>query len=127
MTALEKIIGNWHQVTDKEITTEEWQKVSGKSFEGTGKVFANKDNEKSVETLRLVEMSGEIFYVAKVSHNEFPTAFKLTSCDFSNFTFENAEHGFPKKIEYQFKAQNILHVRVSGDGEDNFQIDFIRE
>ena len=126
MIALEKFIGNWHQITDTEIMTEVWQKASGKSFEGVGKIYDNDQNEKSMETLRILEMSGEIFYVAKVSQNEFPKAFKLTKCNVSNFIFENAEHDFPKKIEYLFEAGNMLRVSVSGEGEDNFQIDFAR-
>ena len=94
-------------------------KGKGQEFDGTGK-------RKSVETLRLLEMSGEIFYVAKVSDNEFPTAFKLTECNTSRFVFENTKHNFPKKLIYDFRTQNNLLVSVTGDTNEGFEINLAR-
>ena len=70
-------------------------------------------------------MSGDIFYIAKVHHNELPIAFKLTQCSDSVAVFENPEHDFPKKIEYKLTDQDRITVTVGSSGE-GFKIDFQR-
>ena len=79
----------------------------------------------SQESLRLVEMSGEVFYVAKVGHNDLPIAFKLTSGSDDRAVFENPQHDFPKRLEYRL-TEGRLVVTVSDGGTRGFTLDFTR-
>jgi hypothetical protein len=123
---LEKMIGNWSFETETEIITESWIKISHHSFEGVGHSINKFSDERNTETLRLVEMSGDIFYIAKVSHNNLPVAFKLTSCTVKQFIFENPDHDFPQKLTYDFKSDHEIHVLVSGNSENDFLIKYMR-
>ena len=127
LTLLEWILGEWISDDGKNITKETWNRISSKTFEGEGLTLSRstKDTLNS-ETLRLVAMSGEIYYLAKVSHNEYPIAFKLTSHVDSTLVFENRMYDFPKIIEYKRINKNRINVMV-GNEKNGFEICFIRE
>ena len=96
LESVEWITGEWIAEHEDVITREKWVKVSARSFEGVGGITRKTTGETSGETLRLVEMSGEIFFIAKVAQNPLPVAFKLTHCPAGVAVFENASHDFPK-------------------------------
>jgi len=122
------LIGDWHSQNSKLKINESWHQVSGKTFEGAGYAHSlTKNKIVSAETLRLVEMSGEVFYVAKIASNDLPVAFKLTSCTATTAIFENALHDFPKKLSYQLITHNNLTVFVSGEKGKAFSIEFTRQ
>ncbi|MFT5705214.1 MAG: hypothetical protein ACI8SK_001169, partial [Shewanella sp.] len=69
--SLSWLVGDWEYKGDKLKLSESWQQVSASTLEGIGQTKSLETNELlSAETLRLVEMSGEVFYVAKVASNE---------------------------------------------------------
>jgi hypothetical protein len=121
-----RVLGEWHSEINTSVIIEYWEKVSENTFKGYGKTI-NKLDEKvtSFESLRLVEMSGEEFYIAKVSHNNYPVAFKLVEQNDSLLIFENKDHDFPKNIEYSFIGKDRMNVKV-GDGDKQFTINFTR-
>lgn len=118
--------GSWQEEKQDQKTIESWIIVSEDSIEGTGAVYDGSGDRISFESLRIVQMSDEIFYIAKVTHNDFPTPFKLTKCGHNKFDFENSNHDFPKKITYLFKGPDQLFVTVSGDNDEGFNISFQR-
>jgi hypothetical protein len=120
LTQLNWLIGQWQTDENTDFTNEVWRKVSDKTFEGQGKT------NNSSESLRLVKMSNEIFYLAKVSHNPVPIAFKLTHCKNKWFVFENMLHDFPNRIEYRQVNSDTLQVIVSGKSEKPFTIQLYR-
>ena len=121
------LLGEWISENSSGVTIENWEKVSVHSFEGFGKTINAGSNEvKSYETLRLVEMSGQIYYIAKVAHNELPIAFALTTCSDSTAVFENPDHDFPKKIDYKLQSHDRISVTVSS-GDDGFRIEFAKK
>lgn len=124
---LEALLGEWQEVSKVGTTKEAWRKVSEMSYEGSGTTFNLSMIKQTSEALRLVEMSGEIFYIAKVAQNELPTAFKLTECGQHHFTFENSSHDFPKKIIYSFENFNKMKVDVNGAAGNGFQLNFKRK
>jgi hypothetical protein len=79
-----------------------------------------------VEELRLVEMDGGVFYVAKVSHNELPVAFRLVECGADRLVFANPAHDFPRRLEYDRQADGRLSVRVSDGASQGFTLVFVR-
>lgn len=126
LESLAWLLGNWSAHNSKLKIDESWGKISNQTFEGSGQTYSiKKDKIVSKETLRLVEMAGEVFYIAKVSSNELPVAFKLTYCTADTHVFENSKHDFPKKLRYQRFANNKMTVSVSGDNGKGFSIDFI--
>ncbi len=123
LNSLSWLVGKWISKTDSGTTIEHWNKVSPKTFEGMGANY--RDNSlKSSESLRIVAMSGEVFYLAKVKSNPIVTPFKLTSCSKSSVTFENKGHDFPKKLVYQLIQPNKLDVFVTGENNKGFVIHF---
>ncbi len=122
------LVGNWHYENSELKINESWKRVSAKTMEGYGQTESVKKNEiVSAETLRLVEMSGEVFYLAKVASNKLPVPFKLTSCVDKTAIFENTEHDFPKKIAYRLTGRNNIAVSVTGDKGKGFKIEYTRE
>ncbi len=120
------LLGEWISTGKTQRTIEVWQKISEKSFEGYGQVQSVAgDSIFSYESLRLLEMSGGIYFLAKVSHNDYPVAFALTSHSDTSAVFENPTHDFPKKISYQLKAAGMLIVTV-GDSSEYFKIQFTK-
>ncbi|MBD3290760.1 hypothetical protein GF337_18280 [candidate division KSB1 bacterium] len=127
LSRLEWILGEWVADNGANVTTESWEKVSPKTFEGEGITRSVSGDEiRNYESLRLVEMSGETFYIAKVTHNEFPTSFKLVEQNDSTAVFENLTHDFPTRIEYRLLSADSISVRVSG-GDKFFTIEFERK
>jgi hypothetical protein len=125
--SIDWLLGYWVADDGKSITIEHWKKVSPQSFEGYGETRKKHSNERQTgESLRLVEMANELFYLAKPEQNDFPVAFKLTQCSQKNAVFENSTHDFPKKLEYQLGLNNKMTVTVSGEKGKSFEINFIR-
>ncbi|MGB1262546.1 MAG: DUF6265 family protein [Cognaticolwellia sp.] len=114
------LLGKWQTQHQQPSTTEHWAKLSDKTFEGYGKTASH------YESLRLVEMSGAVFYLAKVSHNPSPVAFKLTHCSNGHFSFENTQHDFPNKIDYHQTGDDAIQVTVSGQSGKSFAISLHR-
>ena len=122
------LLGDWRSEDGEKLTFESWQQVSQKTFEGDGIVRSKTDNHVlSSESLRLVEMSGAVFYLAKVAHNQYAVAFKLTSCSDDTLVFENPKHDFPRRLEYQRHGTNRIVVEVSDGAAKGFQITFVRD
>lgn len=119
------LVGNWDSKNSELKISESWNRVSDKTFEGSGQTYSFKKNKiVSSETLRLVEMSGEIFYLAKVKSNDLPVAFKLTHCTENSAIFENSQHDFPKKINYKYERNKGISVFVSGENGEGFLIEY---
>jgi len=92
--------GEWQASMGKSTVLERWQVLSADTFEGEGKTIAADGKIKQLESLRLVQMQQQIFYLAKVSHNRLPVAFKLEECSAGRLKFVNMAHDFPKQLEY---------------------------
>jgi hypothetical protein len=82
----------------------------------------------STESLRLVAMSDEIFFIAKVASNPLPVAFKLTQCANKIAVFENPHHDFPQTLSYQLiqssQGDKQLKVKVFAANNPGFEINF---
>jgi hypothetical protein len=127
LDTLHWILGEWRIESDKNITIEKWVKLSPKTYEGVAQTFSKEDDKITfVEALRIVEMTDEVFYIAKVAHNAFPISFKLIDCSAVTAVFENTEHDFPKKIFYKLEDDGrLLNVTVSNE-ERQFTIEYKR-
>ena len=118
--------GKWLERKQEKISTETWAGVSANTMEGRALVIKNGKPVHS-ETMRLVEMSGDIFYLAKVAQNSLPIPFKLIVCSNKQFFFENLEHDFPKRIDYTIVDDTNMRVDVSDGKDQGFSINYTRQ
>lgn len=128
LAELRWLLGDWAADGDKTGFHESWTELGPQTFEGSGIERAKTDGAvKGSESLRLLEMAGQVFYVSKVAHNDLPVAFRLTRCEQDRFVFENPAHDFPRMLEYRREGSDRLVVRVSDGGEKGFTLDFRRQ
>lgn len=117
--------GQWESRSAGSRISETWTRVSESTIEGLGEVRSVPDKQlKSRETLRLVSMSGQLYYIAKVAHNALPVAFALTECGEHSVAFENPGHDFPTRIAYQLTDTGQMVVDVRGPDGKGFSIRF---
>ncbi|NND45423.1 MAG: polysaccharide deacetylase family protein [Xanthomonadales bacterium] len=122
LDTLSWMAGHWEAQGGASSMTEQWTRVSPLTAEGVGEVRDADGVLKSRETLRLVSMSGSIYFVAMVSHNPRPIAFKLTECGERHARFENPDHDFPTLIAYRLTPEGEMAVEVSGADGQGFEI-----
>jgi len=121
------LLGAWRAEGERVFTDENWTQVSPSTFEGRGEAMVKASGEKQgLETLRLVEMSSGIYYIAKVGHNALPIAFEATQCNDESAVFENPQHDFPKRLVYRRKGADGLVVEVSDGASEGFTLEFAR-
>ena len=124
---LKWMFSDWELRTEDSLVTESWRRVSPKTAEGRGRVYSVPDFRiSSSESMRLASMAGEIFYTAKVAHNEFPVSFRLTSCSEKTAVFENPSHDFPTRVAYEMTGPGTVSVDVSGLQGDGFSLSYGR-
>jgi Domain of unknown function (DUF6265) len=120
------LLGNWTSNSSKRTYVESWRKVSKDTYEGHSQVTSKDGKTTGYESLRLVNMSGDVFYLAKVSENALPIAFKLASCTANSALFQNITHDFPQSIKYS-QNEKSLSVSVKGKNSEGFNIYFNRD
>ncbi len=127
------LLGSWRAEAGTRVISEHWAAVSTETWEGFGETRAAAPGGEAAgavvesESLRLVEMAGEVFYIAKVAHNLLPAAFRLGECGEGYAVFENPDHDFPRRIAYRLDGGRLI-VEVS-DGEvggKGFTLNFTR-
>lgn len=128
LDSMQWLLGEWLADGDKNTWRESWTAIGPKTWEGQGVEASKSDpGKQSTEELRLVEMGGSVFYLAKVTHNELPIPFRLVECGEGRLVFANSAHDFPRRLEYERQADGRLHVRISDGAGKGFTLDFARE
>jgi len=115
---LDFLVGNW-QVEGKE-QFEVWER-NGDELKGYG--YKLKEKQKQIsETLAIKMVNGNVVYQATVANqNEGATvSFQLNDSINNFYSFENAKHDFPKKIQYYKLSENQIKVNVLGEGDKGF-------
>ncbi|WP_276307865.1 DUF6265 family protein [Alteromonas flava] len=121
------MLGDWQYQSKSRKTMESWRRVSEQTFEGEGwSYLLTTPDQHQKETLRIVAMSGEVFYLAKVATNSLPVAFKLIECASTRAVFVNNEHDFPNKLVYVLRDANALTVEVTDNTGMGFTLNYLR-
>lgn len=121
------VIGEWVTGGEKTVFHESWTELGPQTFEGMGSERSIADSSViSNEVLRLVEMAGGVYYIAKVAHNDLPVAFLLTECSAGRLVFENPAHDFPRRLEYRHDADGRMVIAVSDGKDKGFTLNFER-
>lgn len=128
LASMDWLLGEWLAEGDKSTWRESWTKIAPKTWEGRGIEAPMADpGRQSSEDLRIVEMGGSVFYLAKVTHNELPIPFRLVECGDGRLVFANAAHDFPRRLVYEREPDGRLQVRVSDGADKGFTLDFLRQ
>ena len=121
------LLGSWLADGDNRVVTETWLEASATTFAGAGLTRARTGGKVvDGEALRLVAMADAVFYLAKVAHNDYPVAFRLTTCEADRLVFENPGHDFPRRLEYRRIDADRMEVFVSDGADRGFRLDFRR-
>jgi hypothetical protein len=124
---LDWIVGKWKRESRRGEVYESWRRLSDRTVEGESWIVSSSDGKKHpLESLLLVEMAGDLFYIPKVAENEYPVPFRRTSIEPGRVVFENPTHDFPQRIIYQRSGDDGLQVIIEGpvEGEESRQVDF---
>ena len=123
LEGLDWLLGQWEQSGETATTRETWTRVSSDTFEGLGETLDAQDGSRRAwESLRLVAMRGQVFYLAQTKGNPRPVAFTLTECEDGVAVFDNPEHDFPRRLAYRLTDAGALAVTVSDGGERGFAL-----
>ena len=132
LEAVEWFLGEWQSSPGRVVIREYWHRVSDATFEGESITkLVSTDEIVNYETLRLVSMSGSVFYIAKVTENDLAVPFRLTRCSEGIAVFENPDHNAPQRLIYKLLDGSApdapdLEVRLEGDGMNDFSLFFHR-
>lgn len=122
------MLGDWVTGDEDSVFHESWIELGPQTFEGSSSERSLADGKiLGSESLRLVEMAGGVYYIAKVAHNQLPVAFALTECDGERLVFENPAHDSPRRLEYRHATDGRMAVTVSDDKFQGFTLSFERD
>ncbi len=128
LASMDWLLGEWLAEGSKTTWRENWTAIGQKTWEGRSVEASTTDpGKQSSEELRIVEMGGSVFYLAKVTHNELPIPFRLVECGDGRLVFANPAHDFPRRLDYERQADGRLQVRVSDGADKGFTLDFLRQ
>ncbi|MBU2507481.1 MAG: hypothetical protein KJ799_12275 [Bacteroidetes bacterium] len=115
------LIGNWEIISDKNITLESWEMINQESLVGCNFLTNTETGDTlAKENLAIIKLGEKYFYIADVSHNQYPTPFELIAHDSTKFIFENILHDYPQRIEYLFIDNDSLTVSISKSDGSNY-------
>lgn len=119
-------LGTWKQ--ENKENYEYWKMDKGEDLTG----FAYKINggrRRTTEYLSIRKHNGQILYTARVpdQNNDQPIDFILKKVGEDTYSFENAEHDFPKKIQYTKKNDTTLLVEVLGSENKGFSYKLLKQ
>jgi ketosteroid isomerase-like protein len=127
LASLDWLLGEWLAEDGKITWRESWTAIGPKTWEGRGVESSKSEpGNQNSEELRIVEMGGSVFYLAKVTHNELPIPFRLVECGDRRLVFANPAHDFPRRLDYERQPDGRLRVRVSDGADKGFTLDFAR-
>lgn len=127
---LHQLQGSWKMQTRQGWLFEQWKLADDSTMESQSFTVNGADTVLQ-ETAILSLKNGMITYSPTVSnHNDgLPVTFTLAVLHNGDYAFENKEHDFPQRINYQLKG-NRLTVTISGNTASGFReipYHFVRE
>jgi hypothetical protein len=113
------LAGTWKRERANKTVYETWRVLSDRTMEGESYVVTKKTGEKVLtESMLLVEMGPDVYYIPRPMGNTYPVAFRLVESDDGKTVFENKQHDFPQRITYQRNTDGSLTATIEGPGPD---------
>ncbi|MCA0932990.1 DUF6265 family protein [Lutimonas saemankumensis] len=115
------LLGSWERVNDPpgKRTFEYWEKSTDAVYKAMACTLKNGDTIWK-ERISLFRKGDDWHFEVKIKNELSGTVFKVTKIGKFNFSCENSENDFPKKIEYTL-VDSGLKASISGGGD---QVDF---
>jgi len=111
--------GEWQRETRRGLSIERWSRLPDGGLVGESVVIPSDGSESfQVESLLLVRMGTDIFYIARPRQNEFPIGFRLMAQTDTEVVFENPTHDFPQRITYLRTTPDAFTATIVGPGDD---------
>ena len=101
-------MGDWFRLNEKEgkETFETWKKINEREYAGIGYTMQNDDTIQQ-ENMSLHNSKGTWDLLVSLDKEDDAVDFIGTSLDKNEFTVENKENEFPKKIKYWIEGQTL--------------------
>ena len=119
--------GEWMDSTSDGKMVEIWNRIDDSSFVGSSIYMAGIDTI-FYEEISLRLKNGKVFYVPSIqSHkNGEPVYFAFTGSNNGEYTFENKEHDFPKKIVYTNPNKDSLVAYIEGPTAGGYKKEYFK-
>lgn len=115
--------GSWTMNTENGRIVEFWKMNNDSGMDGISYSISNKGDSTLLETIKLYESSGNIFYepTGNGAGNDSTVSFRLISTNQGVYVFENIHHDFPQRISYQLRSQNNILAWIEGTVNGKFR------
>ena len=119
--------GEWMDSTSDGKMVEIWNRIDDSTLVGNSIYMAGIDTI-FYEEISLRMKNGKIFYIPSIQNqnNGEPVYFALTGTKKGEFTFENEQHDFPKKIVYTNPHKDSLVAFIEGPTANGYKKDFFK-
>jgi hypothetical protein len=127
LTQFEWMEGEWMDSTSDGKMVEIWNRINDSTFVGSSIYMAGIDTI-FYEEISLRMKNEKIFYVPSIQNQNNGEAvyFAFTGALKGEFTFENQEHDFPKKIVYTNPHKDSLVAFIEGPTASGYKKEFFR-
>ena len=127
LTQFSWLEGEWMDSTSDGKMIEIWNRIDDSSLVGSSIYMAGIDTI-FYEEISLRIKNGKIFYIPSIQNqnNGEPVYFAFTGAKNGEFTFENQEHDFPKKIVYTNPHKDSLVAFIEGPTANGYKKDFFK-
>ncbi len=127
LTQFEWMEGEWMDSTSDGKMVEIWNRINDSTFVGSSIYMAGIDTI-FYEEISLRMKNQKIFYVPSIQNQNNGEAvyFAFTGATKREFTFENQEHDFPKKIVYTNPHKDSLVAFIEGPTANGYKKEFFR-
>ncbi len=114
LSAVSGLIGKWQRITKRGLSIEQWTKSGPSSLRGIGYIESEDAERLVTEEILITKFGDDIYYIPKTKGNAMPVPFKLVSNTENQLVFENPDHDFPQRIEYQLpKSSKSITATIS--------------
>lgn len=111
------MVGNWQRINEPDSisTFENWERNVEEEYLGKG-ISLKKGDTIFQENMRLLKNNNS-WRLEVTGVNPEPTYFEMTELGKNNFTVENEENDFPKKITYWLHGDTLKAVIAGGENK----------
>ncbi len=127
MSQFSWLVGEWMDSTSDGKMIEIWNRIDDTTFVGSSIYMAGVDTI-FYEEISLRMKNGKVFYIPSVQNqnNGEPVYFAFTSAKKGEYTFENEEHDFPKKIVYTNPHKDSLVAFIEGPTANGYKKEYFK-
>lgn len=114
------LAGHWRAEAQGRVTDEVWLAPAQGLMTGMSRTHGGK--KPFFEFVRIERRGDALFYIAQPRGGS-ATEFRAVEAGAQTITFENAQHDFPQRVVYEFRAPDTLAARIEGrvDGKERVE------